>query len=106
MATLTEAKIAELKAAHGDLQCVVTPMGELAFKRPSRMAYDKWADSGARGGSRSEAARELAQNCLVFPDWTEFVATLERYPGILTGEVSTACTADTGLTEKYEVKKL
>ncbi len=104
---LTPEKIAELKVTHGDkLALVTTPLGEIVFKRPSRAVYDKWSDDNSSGKSRSATARELAQNCLVYPTFAEFTAILDELPGLLLGEIADACTIHSGLVEKYEVKKL
>jgi hypothetical protein len=104
---LTPEKISELKSKHGDkLAMVTTPLGELVFRKPDRAAYDKWSDDNAAGKPRSGTARELAQHCLVFPEWVAFVAILDELPGLLNGEISTACTMHCGLVETYEVKKL
>lgn len=104
---LDESKIAELKTKHGDrLALVSTPIGDMVFKAPTREAYDRWADATGSGKPRSASARELAQHCLVYPDFPAFTAILDALPGILTAEVVDACTIHSGLVDKYEVKKL
>lgn len=108
MAELTEAKIAELKSANKGLHCLtVEGFGDFVFKRPSRQAYDMWRDGlNQPDAQRSTLARQLAQHCLVFPAWADLIGLLDAMPGLLAGEVLDACTKDTGLTERFEVKKL
>lgn len=79
---LDQAKIAELKAAHSDLICIEVQDGQqLVFRKPKRLEFDQWFDNQAKG---SQAALSLAQQCLVYPTPQEFMAALEKYPGVLT----------------------
>ncbi len=108
MAKLTDEKITELKSAYpGGLQCVVAPMGDFVFKKPARAAFDKWRDGLSDvAASRSTLARELAQSCLVFPGYDEYLTQIDDMPGLTTGEFLEACTSGVGMVEKFEVKKL
>lgn len=108
MAKLTAEKIAELKAAYpGALQHVAAPMGDFVFKKAPRAAFDKWRDGLANvDNPRSTLARELAQSCLVFPDYGEYLTQLDDMPGLSTGAFLEACTEGSGFTDKIEVKKL
>lgn len=105
---LTEAQVTELKAKHGDaLACVEGPTGPLVFKKPSRLVYDKWRDKHVGGGEGQTAnARELAQACLVFPEFSAFMATIDAEPALLMGEVLEAILSLAGAKNDYEVKKL
>jgi len=103
---LTEAKIAELKAAHGsELYSVETTSGDFVFKKPTRQAYDRWVDKNS-DGKRTEAARELAQACLAVPDYQQLIAALDVEPALLLGEFLEACLTLAGVKEKHELKKL
>lgn len=108
MAKLTDEKTIELKANFpGGLQLVRAPMGDFVFKKPSRAAFDKWRDGLANvDNARSTLARELAQSCLVFPGYDEYLTQIDDMPGLSTGAFLEACTEGTGFTDKLEVKKL
>ncbi len=81
MTPLTPEKIQELKATHKELICIELPTGEqLVFRKPKRLEFDLWSDSREKG---SQAGRELAQTCLVYPTNQEFMAVLEENAGIL-----------------------
>lgn len=108
MAKLTDEKTIELKANFpGGLHLVQAPMGDFVFKKPARAAFDKWRDGLSDvSASRSALARELAQSCLVFPDYGEYLTQIDDQPGLTTGEFLDACTTGVGMIEKFEVKKL
>lgn len=108
MAKLNDTQIAELKSKYtGELQLVSAPMGDFVFKRPSRAAFDKWRDGLSNvDNSRSTLARELAQSCIVYPDYGDYLAQIDDQPGLTTGEFLEACTSGVGFVEKFEVKKL
>jgi hypothetical protein len=104
---LTDEQITELKAKHGsELAAVEGPTGTLVFKKPTRLVFDKWYDAQLDKSSRSAAARELAQNCLVFPEYALFIAALEAEPSLLGAEVLQACLLLSGNKEQHDVKKL
>lgn len=107
---LTESQIAELKAAHGsELNAVAVGDATFVFKRPSRVAYDRWIDKhSANKLNQSEAARELVQSCIVFPaaGYEAMIAALDKEPALLLNEFLDACTSLAGLKENREVKKL
>jgi hypothetical protein len=105
---LTSEQITELKAKHGsELAAVEGPVGTLVFKKPSRLVYDKWRDKHLIGGDGQSAnAREFAQACLAFPDYAQFVASIDANPTLLMGEVLQAILLLAGSKDEYEVKKL
>ncbi len=105
---LSEEKIAELKSKHGDdLRLVEAADGTArVFRKPSRHAYDRWFDK--RESKPSEAAREIAQDCLAFPDYGTLLSTLDKQPALLMGGggVIDAVTQLAGVGMAPEVKKL
>jgi hypothetical protein len=79
---LDDKKIQELKSLHGDLVAVSAKGGNpLIFKRPARADFDRWHDY--TGDSKTDAARVLAQSCLVHPDRDGMMVELEKFPGLL-----------------------
>ncbi len=80
--TISDKQVEELKARHGDNLVGLTASDgtTLVFKRPSRSDFDRWVDGQGRG---TEAARELAQSCLVYPDRDGMISLLDRLPGVL-----------------------
>lgn len=79
--SLTPEKIAELKAAHADLICIEVADGQqMVFRKPKRLEFDQWFDAQSKG---SQAALALSQQCLVYPTPQEYMAVLEKYPGVL-----------------------
>jgi len=104
---LTEEQIAELKAKHGDELLVIDgPTGPIVVRKPIRLVYDKYQDAMVAKTSFSSAAREMAQYCVVFPAYAEFMAALEKEPSLLTGEVLGAMTELAGNKVQHDVKKL
>jgi hypothetical protein len=105
---LSEEQITKIKAQHGDdLRVAETAAGQaFVFKRPSRQAYDRWFDKS--DAKPSEAARELAQDCLAFPGWAEFIAALDKQPTFLMGGGGAldAIMQLAGVGESPAVKKL
>ncbi len=75
--------IAKLKAAHGEALSLVQAAdgSQLVFRKPNRLEYDRWFDK--REEKRSEAGRELAQSCIVYPDASALFSVLERQPALL-----------------------
>lgn len=83
---MTEQEEQKLKSEHGEIVIANFPNGtQCVFKRPSRAAFDMWMDSKDKDVARSAAARQLAQACLVQPDYAGFLAALEGCPGALSG---------------------
>jgi hypothetical protein len=79
----------------------------MVFKKPGRLVYDKWRDKHVVGGDGQTAnARELAQACLVFPEFSAFIAAIEAEPALLMGEVLEAILLLAGAKNEYDVKKL
>lgn len=109
MAQLDETAIAKLKSEHGDVRVITFPDGsEFVFRRPKRSEYDLWQDSKDKEISRSAAARQLAQACLVTPGYGELLAALEQWAGGLLcadGILDTIVTMAGGLGGVVAVKK-
>jgi hypothetical protein len=105
---LTKEKIDELKAQNGSTP--LAAVGDLiVFKRPSRAEYDRWVDAKVSGGSQSTNARQLAQACLVYPSWDDFIALLNERPSLLLNECLDALIELSGVDgeeSKLTVKKL
>lgn len=79
---LTEEKVQELKSTHGpELICIETSDGQqMVFRKPRRLEFNQWYDNQVKG---TAAAESLARQCLVFPGDQEFMAVLEKFPGVL-----------------------
>jgi hypothetical protein len=81
---MDEATIAKLKAQYGDSLASYEYEGNaLVLRCPSRHEHARWLDKQV-DGKRSEAARELAQCCVVYPDSAALTALLDKYPALLT----------------------
>ncbi len=78
---LDDAKIQELKAKYTDLVSVESAGGDvMVFRKPRRLEYDQWFDGREKG---SQAALNLAQQCLVYPDKQGMMTILEANPALL-----------------------
>lgn len=81
---MDEAAIAQLKAKYGESLILYEYEGNaLVLRCPSRHEHARWLDKQVEG-KRSEAARELAQCCVVSPDGPALAVLLDKYPALLT----------------------
>lgn len=82
---LTDTEIAALKEKHGQHLAAVTVAdgSVLVFRKPKRQEYDHWFEK--RESAPQSAARELAQQCLVFPGYDALLSTLDSSPAVLSG---------------------
>ncbi len=77
-----------LKRDHGELRLISARIGDLVFRKPKRVEWDKYTDKmGSDNGNRSTHSRELAQSCLVFPTPEGMREILDDQPALLLNEV-------------------
>lgn len=81
---LTPEKIAELKAEHAgvELRRVRTKAGEVVLRTPRLGDWRRMQDESTDPKRRAEASRALVRASVVYPPPVEFLAMLERRPGI------------------------
>ena len=79
---LDQAKIDQLKAAHGDVYLLKAAGEELVLRAPRRLEWQQFRDFGSDDRKRSRAAETLFRACCVYPDRAELDTVLERHPGI------------------------
>lgn len=107
MKDLTQEKIADLKAKHGEtLTAVEGTAAWLVFRKPTRHEYDRYIDKVTvdRGQTRS-ATWELAQACLVDPNAQALTDAMDSEPAILLSDIGPALHAMAGDDrEKRRVK--
>ena len=80
---LTEEKIAELKAKHGnDLRMIEAPNGDvIVVHKPSPFAWSRWTrDIGDDKRDRSQSIRTLINGCLAAPDEKTAGKLFDEYP--------------------------
>ena len=88
MYELTDEKVAELKAEHGDGKLhrldLDQPAQGIVFKRPSLALYsatiDKLTDDEQ---SKARCLRDLVEGCVVFPEGKDLQAFIKEYPGAI-----------------------
>ena len=82
---MDQALAEKLKLEHGDdlIQFECDEKTTLVFRKPKRAEFDRWFDKRDQG---TAAARELAQSTLVHPGRDDFIAILEKIPGLLMGK--------------------
>jgi hypothetical protein len=107
---ITPEVVSDLKQKHGDrLVEIQAPDGSsMVFRAPQRAEFDHWQDQiGTPGAQRSKVNRELAQQCLCYPDRDGMIAILDKYPGILGGKhgIVDSITDMVGLTEAGALAK-
>lgn len=106
--SLSKETIESLKSANGNSPLMA--VGELCvFKRPTRAEYDRWANAKVAGNDPTLNTRQLAQACLVYPKWDEFIQLLDERPSMLLNECADAMIELAGVggeNTKLEVKKL
>ena len=104
-------KVHELKEKHGQhltLLVVTTTSGEheLVVKKPGREVWNRFREAIATGPKeRVEGGATLIRDCLVYPEWQEFLTYVQESPAIedeVTGEITKLARA----AEKVVAKKL
>jgi hypothetical protein len=107
--SLTPEKIAELKEKRKrPLIAVSCTHGTVVFEAPTRAQYDRFIDAKLAGNNSSANCRELAQDCLAFPDRDGMIKILDAMPALLTNEWCDAIITLAGSDDeaKATVKKL
>lgn len=105
---MDDAKIAELKARHGNSELTLITFGkhELVVKKPTRAQFNRFREGVANGGrAHIDAGAQLITDTLVYPTWAEYLTLAEESPNVedeVTREVCMLAKA----YDKVETKKL
>lgn len=81
---LTAEQIAELEAKHGEIAILNGPNGvyQVAFRKPKRAEWKLFRSNARNEAKRADAEEGLSMACIVYPERSEYVALLEKYPAI------------------------
>jgi hypothetical protein len=78
--------IAKLKSEHAgsELRKVTLKNGdEIVVRSPSRPEWQRMQDESVDEKKRAAAMRSIVRSCVVFPSKEEFLAALDRKPGLI-----------------------
>lgn len=101
----TPDRIAELKAAHGEVYEITACDVTVVVKAPTRAQYNQYRTLMFDPDRRALANQGLLLNCVVDPDRAGMEALLERLPG-LAETIGSEIAEIAGLTKQVETKKL
>jgi hypothetical protein len=80
-----EQRIEALRREHDDLVVIGTKLGRVAFRPPTSGEYQRLQDKlGDSKKSNAAAMREFVVCCRVYPEASDFMAVLDRYPALVT----------------------
>ncbi len=83
MEKISDEKFAELEALHGEIVCVSTSRGDVAFRAPKRTEYDRYLSFLFDEKKRPKAQELLVRCCRIFPTGEELDSMIELAPGIV-----------------------
>jgi len=74
----------ELRAKHGDLYMVETPVGDVVFRGANRIEYRQWKSAREDDVKKFAADEILSRMCVVYPSAAIFEAMLDKLPALAT----------------------
>jgi len=83
MEKISDEKLTELEAQHGECIVVSTNRGDIAFRSPKRTEYDRYLSYLFDEKKRSKAQEILVRACRVHPSAEELDRIIEAAPGIV-----------------------
>ena len=105
MATCSDEQLEKMKAEHPDWTLIRIGVqgGDIVIRNPSEAEHNVFsAQFWEKGGEPVAYRNALVQQC-VFPDRSELLKMLSRWPGLPSnGKVAKAITYLSGMTDKLE----